>query len=168
MIFSTRGPVYIHGEVKGDFTNESVTASLLTIKQETLTYESYFDGFKSTVMEIDAIPHVRNIYYILENPELDFLSKETIPRPFDYYGISSNRNFMDKGLYLKRMGIYREGLEKINVKKLEYLDPMSAMCDEIKCYSFLEGNFLYADDDHFSVFGSGFIVDKFKDSFFPN
>ncbi|MBE0440411.1 MAG: acyltransferase, partial [Gammaproteobacteria bacterium] len=46
---------------------------------------------------------LKDIYYKSENPELDFLPKEVIPRPYDYFDISTNRSFMDKALYLKRM-----------------------------------------------------------------
>jgi peptidoglycan/LPS O-acetylase OafA/YrhL len=166
VVFSTRGPVYINGEVKGEFTHKSVEDSLSFLKQEDLTYGAYFKGFENTIQEVSAIQHVNKIFYLLENPELDFLPKETIPRPFDYFNVSTNRNHMTRDLYLKRMRVYREGLEKLTLNKLSFLDPIDFMCDESKCFSFLDGNFLYADDDHFSRFGSRYIAEKFREMIF--
>lgn len=168
VIFLTRGPVYIHGEVKGNFTEDSVARSLEKIKQKSLTYDSYFRGFRRTVAELSYIPHITNIYYMFENPELDFIPKEVIPRPFDFFGISTNRSYVERSLYVKRMFLYREGFKKIKYNKLVYLDPANKMCSNTKCYSFINSNFLYADDDHFSIYGARFIMEGFEKKIFEH
>lgn len=168
VIIATRGPVYIHGEVEGLFSEESVTKSLARLNNENQTYEAYFNGFKNTMTRINKLEHVKEIYYFLENPELDFLPKEVFPRPFDYFKISLNRDYMDRGLYIKRMSVYRKNifLQQKNFSKLKIIDPVDMLCDQDRCYSYLNGKSLYADDDHFSIFGSQFIANKIEGTLF--
>ena len=168
VFIATRGPTYIHGEVDGKFTLESVNNSLSKVEQENLTYKTYFDGFIKTLSHIQDIDHVRDIYYFLENPELDFLPKEVIPRPFDRWGISAQNNTMDKSLYLLRMKKYRDLVESnvLNYSKTKVIDPMPYLCDADNCFTFKNNNFLYADDDHFSVYGSNYIAQKISNDVF--
>jgi len=169
VILATRGPVYINGEVKGVFTGKTVDDSLRAINAKyvhKLTYKLYFSSLSNTFRILEKLGHVKESYYMLENPELDFLPKEVIPRPFDYFGVSANRKTMEKDLYLKRMSVYRLGVKKLRVDKLSVLDPLEAMCDKKLCYSFKEGGSLYADDDHFSVLGSEYIANYFKHDIF--
>lgn len=165
IIIATRGPVYINGEVKGGFTEKSVAESLTSLNMRNvnkLTYDMYTSSFNKTMASLDKIMHVREVYYLLENPELDFLPKEVVYRPFDYFDMPENRNTMESGLYLKRMSVYKEGIESIKSKKLHVLDPLPAMCEKEQCHSVIDGGFLYADDDHFSVFGAEYIANYFK------
>lgn len=169
IILTSRGPTYIHGEVDGVFTDASVAESLEKFKDRSrLNYDTYFSGFQETLSRINHLKHVQQVFYLLENPELDFLSKEVIPRPFDYFDISVNRNYMDRDLYLKRMAKYREIVSNLESPKLQLLDPLDALCDESRCYSFIGENFVYADDDHFSVYGSRLVSKYFEDEIFDS
>ncbi|QBZ83718.1 O-acetyltransferase OatA [Hydrogenovibrio crunogenus] len=166
VIVATRGPVYINGEVDGVFTPETVKKSLSIVKDDKHTYKTYFDGFNKTLMQLENISHINEVFYMLENPELDFLPKEVIPRPYDFFEISRNRSFMDKKLYLQRMSIYRSYATHLNFSKLSILDPIDVLCDDKNCYSNKNGQFLYADDDHFSVYGSELIAWFFENQIF--
>ena len=168
VFIATRGPVYIHGEVEGDFTPDSVDSSLRLIRQEKLTYQAYSDGFKNTLDKLHKKTHIKAIYYFLENPELDFQPKEIVPRPFDIWDVSTNAGSVDRDLYLLRMGIYREMMLSYagKYKKLVIIDPMPYLCDLERCYSYRDGNYLYADDDHFSVFGSRYIARRINGAIF--
>lgn len=168
VIMATRGPVYIHGEVEGLFTKESVNNSLSLVKNPKQTYDTYFEGFKNTLLRLEKTVHVKDIFYKLENPELDFLPKEVISRPYDYFDISTNRNFMDRYLYLKRMSFYRDYISLLESPKLKILDPIDALCDKDVCYSNIDNKFLYADDDHLSVYGSHFVSNFFENQIFRN
>lgn len=168
VIMATRGPAYIHGEVQGLFTYESVEHSLSLVKDPKQTYDTYFQGFKNTLLRLEKTAHVKDVFYKLENPELDFLPKEVISRPYDYFDISDNRSFMDRYLYLKRMSMYRKHVSLLNFPKLKILDPIDALCDKDVCYSNMDNNFLYADDDHFSVYGSHFVSKFFESQIFRN
>ncbi len=165
VIISTRGPVYIHGEVDGIFTEQSVLESLKKIENEKLTYDTYFSSFQKTNNSLSEINHLQDIFYLLENPELDFLPKDVLPRPFDFFSISHNRNYMDKNLYLKRMETYREKLLDFR-GQMKLLDPKDYLCPESYCISYKHNQFLYADDDHFSVYGSEEIARYFEKEIF--
>jgi peptidoglycan/LPS O-acetylase OafA/YrhL len=166
VIMTTRGPVYIHGEVDGILTEENIKKNLSLIKNQKITYENYFDGFKNTMEVLENIPHIKKVFYKLENPELDFLPKETISRPYDFFGTSVNRDTISRKLYLQRMSLYRENIFKLSFSKLLVLDPIKALCDDDICFSKVEGKFLYADDDHFSEFGSIYIANYFQNIIF--
>ncbi len=161
VIFVTRGPVYIHGEVKGKFTKVSVNNSLNEIKTpDRQTYEKYFDGFEKTLYQLSNSKHIKNIYYFLENPELDFLPKEVIHRPFDDWGVSIQDSTVNRSLYRLRMKKYRNLVfeKSSDFSKVDIVDVEPYMCEGNKCFAYKNGNFLYADDDHFSVFGSLYIA----------
>jgi len=166
VIMATRGPAYINGEIDGVFTEENIRKSLSLVKNQKMTYESYFDGFKNTMQVLENIPHIKKVFYKLENPELDFLPKETISRPYDFFGISINRDTISRKLYLQRMSLYRENIFKLSFSKLSLLDPLEALCNDDICYSKVESQFLYADDDHFSEFGSIYIANYFQNIIF--
>lgn len=169
VVLTSRGPFYIHGDVDGDFTEVSVAESLENyIDKSRLNYDTYKMGFQETLSRIGQFDHVHEIFYLLENPELDFLPKEVIPRPYDFFEISVNRSLMDKGLYLKRMARYRQVVQEVESAKLKLLDPVDVLCDKAKCYSFIDGNFVYADDDHFSVYGSRLVSRYFSDEIFDS
>jgi len=166
VIVATRGPVYIHDEVKGKFSNESVNKSLLQKRNNRQTYENYKKGLEKTLSELS---HIKCVFYFLENPELDFLPKEAVIRPFDSLGLSFQNSTMSKELYLKRMSSYRSSVNQAT-KGLDItvIDPIDYMCDQDRCYSYKNNNFLYADDDHFSVFGSNYVAERMKDILFDN
>ena len=168
VFISTRGPVYVHGEVIGKFSEESVKESLNKIRGESQTYTSYILGLRSTIEVLQNTNSVEDIYYFLENPELDYLPKETIVRPFDQWGITIKDSSMDRDLYLLRMSEYRKRITSVasETANFKVLDPMPFLCDEKKCYSYKNGSFLYADDDHFSVFGSKYIAGKISQEIF--
>ena len=166
IIIATRGPVYIHGEIKGNFTEENITKSLSLVKNQKLTYENYFYGFKNTMQVLENIPNIKKVFYKLENPEFDFLPKETISRPYDFFGVSINRDIISRKLYLQRMSLYRENFFKLSFSKLLVLDPIEALCDDDICYSKVEGQFLYTDNDHFSELGSIYIANYFQNIIF--
>lgn len=164
VLMVTRGPAYIHGEVEGEFTKDSVENSLKVVKYSNQTYQTYFKGFEMSMTKLESMKHIRNIFYFLENPELDFLPKEVVTRPFDNWGVSTQDSTMNKKLYLLRMSEYRSHVKNYSDRfnQLKVIDPMPYLCDTEKCFSFKNGNFLYADDDHFSVYGSEYIADKIR------
>jgi len=166
IIMTTRGPVYINGEINGILTEEKIRKSLSLVKNQKLTYENYFYGFKNTMQVFENILHVKQVFYILENPELDFLPKHLISRPYDFFGTGMKRDSISRNLYLQRMSLYRDNFFKFSFSKLSVLDPIDALCNDDICYSRIEGKFLYADDDHFSEFGSIYIANYFQNIIF--
>lgn len=164
VFISTRGPSYMHGDVKGKFTEASVRASFEVVHDPKLTWQTYFDGFGKTLAILEKTQAVKSIYYFLENPELDFLPKDVVVRPFDQWGLTTQDSHMDRRLFQLRMNTYTEGMYRVGKQsnKLAIIDPMPFMCNEVKCYSYKNGHFLYADDDHFSVYGAKFAAHNIK------
>ena len=158
----------MHGEVIGNITKESVEKSFTVFEApERQTWAAFKEGYQQTLSVLNAIAHVESIDYILENPELDFLPKETIPRPFDFWGISTQKGSVKRPLYLMRMQPYRELIERVSSRyeKVRVIDPAPFLCDESECFAFKDGNFLYADRDHFSRFGSMYVAQRISNIF---
>jgi peptidoglycan/LPS O-acetylase OafA/YrhL len=163
VLIATRGPVYIHGEVQGEITKETVLDSLQQRAYPiTQSYETYFKGYFNILQLFSEARHIQGIYYFLENPELDILPKQLVPRPFDYWGVSVKEGTVDKNLYELRMKEYRTLARSVTSKftKAVLIDVEPYLCKGDRCFSYMNGEFLYADDDHFSVFGSHYILGK--------
>ena len=92
------------------------------------------------------------LFYVTENPELQFQARSCLPRPF-------NSDFAQKcdqalDIVLARQGDYRNELSMLD--GVSILDANKAFCDEDNiCFAVNSQNqLLYADDDHLSVLGS--------------
>lgn len=162
VIMTTRGPVYIHGEVEGKFTENSVNASLNHFKNSKLTYASYQNGFKKTLENLKNSSHIKRVFYYFENPELDFKPKSIIPRPFSIPGLNPLYYAVDEKLYRQRMRKYKNVITSLanQYQFLTLIDTGEFLCNYMKCQVFIGTHSLYADDDHFSVFGSNVIAAK--------
>ena len=158
---TTRGPTYIHGEVKGKFTTKSVQNSVNRFRDfDYYNYGIFEKALRETFKQLTHIPNNQK-YYILENPELDFLPEDALPRPLLPY-ISRS---VSRELYDLRMSLYNQAVLKAAQNNFTVLDPRSALCDELSCRYF-DKKFLYADDDHFSIYGSHFIAGHFQRNIF--
>lgn len=162
-IIATRGPVYIHDETERPFTQKTVETSLQTfIDPEIYTYDIYQEGLESAFLNLSARPRV-DLFYMLENPELDFEPEDTLPRPF----VKTHDKFVSRPLYDLRMAQYNKAVQAAMGNKLTILDPRDAMCDRLEC-RFFNKRLLYADDDHFSEYGSYFILKHFEKEIFDS
>jgi peptidoglycan/LPS O-acetylase OafA/YrhL len=161
VIIATRGPVYIHGEPERPFTQASIEASLEVFKDPKLyTYDNYGAGLTLAVQALSKLPQV-DIFYMLENPELDFVPADTIPRPF----VKNHDKIVSRSLYDLRMKKYNETIRRATGDKVTILDPRDAMCDFVKC-RFFDKRLLYSDDDHFSEHGGYYTLKYFETEIF--
>lgn len=163
-----RGPTYMHGEPQRPFTSKTISENFAKVTAPGQGYEDYFDGMRATLERLNSIDRLQNIYVYLENPELDFLPKEIVPRPFDRRGLSLQDRVIERKLYEQRMAKYWEymaatvaGLEKIKV-----IDARPYFCNDKNCFAFKNGDFLYADDDHYSVAGSLYLAQATEEILF--
>ena len=146
VILFTRGPTYWEG-------NEPASS-----KQgvPSLDKSKYFNGLQRTV---DALEKSNiDLFYVTENPELQFEARSCLPRPF-------NSNFAKKcdqalDLVLARQRDYRNELNML--EGISVLDANDAFCNEDGiCFAVNSQNqLLYADDDHLSVIGSEWQFNK--------
>lgn len=101
------------------------------------------------------------MYYFLENTELYFQPKAVIDRPYNKWNVSIQVDVMSKKLYLlirsKERGYFIESYKS----KYQQVEAVSFLCDEEKCIYYTNKNF-YADDYHFSAYGSKYIANKFS------
>jgi len=161
IVLVTRGPVYIHGEVDGKFTQESVLHSLENfVDREHLNYKSYGLGIQRFWGQLNHIK-AKDRFYMLENPELDFSPKDALPR----FLFKSNEWQINRNLYDLRMLSYNNVVTKAGEKNFQILDPRDAICFLTAC-QFYDKKFLYADDDHFSIWGSYKVMEHFNRQIF--
>ncbi|MFZ1343899.1 acyltransferase family protein [Thiothrix eikelboomii] len=167
VIISTRGPVYIHGEVINSMTLSNVRTSLKQEINHRQTYDTFRNGLASSLKTLQEILHIRSIFLVLENPEIDFLPKERVERPFDFFGISGGRTTIPKEAYLLRMEEHiKQVVAATKGTRTEILDPTSIFCPDAVCISRIKNGFLYADDDHFSILGSEYVASYFSSRIF--
>lgn len=96
------------------------------------------------------------IFYVTENPELNYSAESCLSRPFK----SMVRNCsVEKKSVLERQANYLSAFS--NLKNVTIINSLSAFCPQEDCVVFDDnGSLLYADDDHLSVAGSKFQVQK--------
>jgi hypothetical protein len=155
ILIVARGPFYIHGKTDWPFTMESVESSLLTIKDKERTYDSYSQAWSDTLKELRAVDE---IYYLAENPELDFRLTFALPR------LSRT---VSRDLHKKRMSKYMTVIRQVEKNhNLEVLNTTDYFCNKEDCSWHKGGNSLYKDDNHLSIFGSEYIAENIKSSIF--
>ena len=164
VVMTTRGPTYIHGEVSGKYSTNSVKSSLNTYNDKDIyNYEIFVKAMQKSFQRINLPPEAK--FYILENPELDFSPEDALPRPLlPYSARTVSRKFYDL-----RMSKYNDAVKRASMDNFKVLDPRGLLCKDDNC-EYFSGKFLYADDDHFSIYGSGLAAEFFQKDIFrqPN
>lgn len=96
------------------------------------------------------------VFYVTENPELSYSPESCLVRPFK----STIRNCsVDRSAVLERQSNYLKAFN--NLENVTVINSLDAFCPGNKCIVFDDnGSLLYADDDHLSVAGSKFQVNK--------
>jgi len=114
--------------------------------------EIFFKVLGNTFKSFEQNKNI-DFYYLLEDPELGFLPKNCMERPFQVFPTQCKLKYRD---YIKRAGEYRNNVYTTKKKypALTILDPKDLYCDDSYCYAVKNGKMLYADDDHHSVDGS--------------
>ncbi len=101
------------------------------------------------------------IFYVTENPELSYSAEACLGRPFK----SNVRNCaVEKNSVLERQADYLSAFN--NLKNVTFIDSLGAFCPHKTCIVFDDnGSLLYADDDHLSIAGSRFQVNRLLKQF---
>lgn len=133
-------------------------------KPDNYHFYGYFKEKKSYNQKEDFFRHLQATFhwfsehnlrlnYLLEDPELGFLPKNCMERPF---GIFKTQCKIKYRAFVKRDMFYRQRVKKISKEynNITILDPEKLYCDGEYCYAIKDGKMLYADDDHHSVDGS--------------
>ena len=146
VILFTRGPVYWEGNEPSN------------LKQNTpsLDKSKYFIGLQRT---IDTLKTSNvDLFYVTENPELQFQARSCLPRPFNFDLAQKCDQALD--VVLARQSDYRNELSVL--EGVTVLDANKAFCNEDRiCFAVNSQNqLLYADDDHLSIIGSEWQFNK--------
>ncbi len=137
----TRGPSYFSG-------------------YEPSSHERIFDTVIDPINFAESLQNTANyltskgkeVFYITENPELSFSPKKCLRKGYFFSDQECSMKIED---VLKRQSIYLDLLE--NMKNVTIIDSSKLFCNNGRCIVFdVEGNLLYADDDHLSISGSEF------------
>jgi peptidoglycan/LPS O-acetylase OafA/YrhL len=140
----TRGPIYITN-TEPLSVDKKLGVSSIPLNQFFNSAQSSFDRLKSKD---------KTVFYVSENPELNFHPDSCLTRPFKV--ITKSCTILKESVYA-RQAEYRKSFS--NLKNITYIDSIPVFCPSDKCLIFDEkGSLLYADDDHLSVAGSRFQV----------
>ena len=156
VILVTRGPVYMYDKGYGVVDSGGKTLhyhfeDFFTKKNTYKQKEKFFKVLENTFKKYSHSKF--DLYYLLENPELGFLPKNCMERPFNIFPSTCRLSYDN---YIFRAGEYRNEINKIAEKysNIKILDPKDLYCDNSYCYAIKDGKMMYADDDHHSVDGS--------------
>lgn len=143
----TRGPIYTTG-------TEPLTGTKDLLSGNRISINEFTEAAQSSVNKL--FDSEKSVFYIMENPELSYAAESCVIRPLK----TATKNCSpDKVSVLNRQMDYRRAISTL--KNVTILDSLSAFCPEEKCLVFdNDGSLLYADDDHLSIAGSRFQVNK--------
>jgi hypothetical protein len=143
----TRGPFYNTGTEPLTGNKDLTGGNVIPITDFTNSAQLSFNRLSKTG---------KLVFYVTENPELIYSAVSCISRPFKSIIRDCS---VEKKLVLERQANYLSAFS--NLKNVTIINSLSAFCPQEVCLVFDdEGSLLYADDDHLSVAGSKFLVQK--------
>jgi len=117
-----------------------------------ITLDAFFAAAQITAQILTK--HGKSVFYISENPELNFNSGSCIARPFNQ---NAKNCSVTKSSVMARQGDYLKAFA--GLKNVTFINSLKLFCPGEECIVFDEnGLLLYADDDHLSLAGSRFQV----------
>lgn len=140
----TRGPLYVAGK--------NYNQKWMVFKKPQLSFDDYIAGLQKTVNVLHN--GGKKVYYITENPELDFNPKACITRPFRFSqpvcSLAKKKVMLYQDEYLQR-------LKRLN--NVTVINLLDKFCPNDECKLFHNDKLLYRDTDHLSLDGSRFQAD---------
>jgi hypothetical protein len=108
--------------------------------------------------------HGKDVWLILQVPELDFALAECIGRPVSFAHRASGRCAVPARDALGRQATYRQIVADVQrqLPRLHVLDPARELCDAELCHAVAAGRLLYADSNHLSRAGALWLAPKFQ------
>ena len=105
----------------------------------------------------------KEVWLILQVPELDFEISECIGRPVTFEQHGRTPCAVPRADVMRAQAPFRKLVEDLRhrMPALKVFDPMSALCDNQWCYAVGGGHVLYNDRQHLTVVGSRFFTNQF-------
>jgi hypothetical protein len=149
VIMTTRGAVYMTGDGFGPAEAWVRGKPIHSAEgKDSNPSKIYLDGLQATTEFLTV--RGKRLIYLLEVPENGINPANCIGRPL-YLGRRTSCE-VSREMAEKRQAAYREGVRTIS--GLTILDPFPVFCSEQVCEVLREGNTLYTDHTHLSVFGA--------------
>jgi SGNH domain-containing protein len=106
----------------------------------------------------------KEVWLILQVPELDFDVTECIGRPVTFEQHHRTPCAVPHDAVLRAQAPFRAlvGDLQQRMPTLKVFDPLTALCDSEWCYGVRGGRVLYGDRQHLTSAGSLFFADKFR------
>lgn len=142
----TRGPFYITGTEPSQGDIDILKDGKLKIMDFEIGIQRYLDKLAS---------HGKNVFFVTENPELTEAAESCIIRPLRAKAKDCRP---ERSGVIIRQESYRNMVN--NLSGVTVVDSLAAFCPESKCLVFENDTLLYSDDDHLSITGSKFQVQK--------
>lgn len=143
----TRGPIYFTGTEPLTGNKNLDIGNLIQIAQ-------IASSAQLTVNRLHGSG--KQVYYVTENPELSFSASSCVARPLKLVPLNCS---VDKTDVWKRQVDYIDAFSRLS--NVTVINSLSVFCPDRSCIAFDDrGRLLYADDDHLSIAGSKFQVDK--------
>ena len=127
--------------------------------------EELFKKGLSSTLETLKKQH-KSVILVYQNPELGFDPKTCVNRPLRRNLIG--KCHIDKQLVDSRQSAYRKLISEVlkDYPLVATVDPESMLCDSFNCTAEKNGQILYRDDDHLSIYGSMLMSNAIKSAIF--
>lgn len=161
VILATRGAFNVEGNGFGTLGNEQFIKKLEMISRpdlkdnELILREALYKVIERFVKT------GKKIIFVVDTPELGFQPLSCLVRP------ARSARYpcaVEKSVFDKRNARYLSSIKAVllHFPTVQVFYPSQYLCDSEYCWAMRDGNLLYGDDDHLSVYGSLYIGDKFS------
>jgi SGNH domain (fused to AT3 domains) len=158
VMLAFRGVYDVTGTGYGRLDNEEGFSSYRIAGTELSPPESIGRALLQTV-EYFRDRH-REVWLMLQVPELGFRLDECIGRPFSFNRALRSPCAVSRADVDARQASYRQIVATVqqHVPELHVFDPLPRLCDARWCYAVIDGTLLYQDSNHLNAAGSAFVV----------
>jgi len=159
VVLASRGPQYLNGlgfgPVEANYNYPPIAARSSPAGGAPISPEQAFsEGLMNTAAQL----HERGmrVSYLLQVPELGISARDCLGRPLTLSRREGDGCTVPYDIYQRRMQTYRAQMASLAAKApyLHIIDVESALCSAGGCSGLIDGQLMYADDNHLSVVGS--------------
>jgi peptidoglycan/LPS O-acetylase OafA/YrhL len=159
VVMASRGPQYLNGlgfgPVEANYNYPPIAARSSPAGGASVSPEQAFTG---GLMTTAAQLHERGmrVSYLLQVPELGVSARDCLGRPLTLSRRAVDGCTVPYDIYQRRMQPYRAQIAGLAAKApyLHIIDVEPALCGAGGCSGLIDGQLMYADDNHLSVAGS--------------
>ncbi|XVN42678.1 MAG: SGNH hydrolase domain-containing protein [Candidatus Rickettsia vulgarisii] len=167
----SRGPAYFLGKGFGieeedpewqGWILENIQKNKFAISKQ----NAFVEGYVETIEYLLA--QGKKVIFVIDFPELGVEPTSCLKRVVNIYQKEISNCLVNRRVVDERQKEYRELVNQIQQKvpSLIIYDPITAFCDEEKCYGKRNDIIYYSDNNHLNLEGSKLLINHFKNWFF--